>query len=83
MMTGPAGCACLPLALSARMRAWWLIYQARRRPLRAAVLLAAAVLVVAGFGVLAAHGPAGGCSWRVAGSAGRAHLACVRDRRTR
>ena len=61
----------LSLLLSARMRAWWLLWQARRRPLRAAVVLAVAAVAVAGLAVAASHGPARGCSFRPATVPGR------------
>ncbi len=74
----PEPMSCLPLLLSARMRLWWWLYQARRSPLRAACLLAAAVLVIGGLGVLAAHGPAG-CSFKVVSGPGRPHWVCARE----
>lgn len=73
----------LPLLLSARMRAWWLLWQVRRSPRRSALAFLAAAAVVAGLAVLAVNAPAGGCHWRVAGiPGGRAHMVCVREGRT-
>jgi hypothetical protein len=69
--------SCLPLLLSARMRAWWLFYQARRRPLRAVVVVIVAAVIVAGPVAAAFCGPARGCSFRPAATPGRAHWVCV------
>jgi hypothetical protein len=69
----PEPVACLPLLLSARMRAWWLLWQARRHPFRAT----AVVLVAVGLVVLAAHTPARGCTLRMVAVPGqRAHWVC-------
>lgn len=69
---------CLPLLLSARMRARWLLWQARRNPLRTVVAVVAVAVVVAGPVVAAFCGPARGCSFRPAAVPGRAHWVCVK-----
>lgn len=74
----PPDLFCLPLLLSVRMRCWWWLYLARRSPLRAVALLGAVVLVAAGLGMLAVHGPTGGCSFRVVPGPGRPHWICER-----
>jgi len=71
-------CSCLPLLLSARMRVWWLLWQARRNPLRAVVVVVAVAVIVAGLAVAAVRGPAAGCSFRPAAVPGRAHWVCVK-----
>ena len=78
-MMQPEPVTCLPLWLSARMRARWWLWQARRKPFRAAVVFCAAAAVITGVVLLAVHAPPGGCHWRVAGiPGGRGYYACVR-----
>jgi len=69
---------CLPLLLSARMRAWWLLWRARRNPLRAVAVAVAVAVVVAGPAAAAFSGPARACSFRPAATPGRARWVCVK-----
>jgi len=73
--------SCLPLLLSARMRVWWLLYQARRNPRRVIVTVIVVAVVLAGPVAAAFSGPAPGCSFRPAATPGRAHWVCVREGR--
>lgn len=76
---GPPDAFRLPLLLSARLHAWWLLYRVRRSPLAALTAVVAAI-VIAGMVTVVVHGPTGGCQWRVvAGRGMRAHYVCERE----
>ena len=54
---------------------WWAVRAACRRPAPVVAVLAAVVMIT-GFGVVAAHAPAG-CHYRPVVTAGRMHWACA------
>ena len=59
-------------------RFWWtLAFRAKRN--RAPILaVLAALVMIAGIGVVATRAPSPGCKWKVVATAGREHLVCGR-----